>query len=247
MNADPLDLIGADACRCRSPDRSEIGIEKLVAEVPHGQPGTLAMLEYELAVAYNRKRRVQLMGAAAKTGELLAGKNSIRRFREPAFTKRKRLVGAKNIGSGEPSGDGERLFPGKQLCNLAGVPRGCLRFDRALVDVGGLDDVRNSCCGQESVPDGAAGGEDQWGSPTPQLHVSKRRLPAPFRAVKRLGVAGPAHPFCRLTRLRVLGFGRQPCNYRNAFRRPQRPFHADCRNANPGTRSGAFADLRKQD
>ena len=54
-------------------------------------------------------------------------------------------------------------------------------FDRALVDVGGLDDVRNSCCGQESVPDGAAGGEDQRGSPTPQLHVSKRRLAAPFR------------------------------------------------------------------
>ena len=147
------------------------------------------MLEYELAVAYNRKRRVQLMGAAAKTGELLAGKNSIRRFREPAFTERKRLVGAKNIGSGEAAGDGERLFPGEQLCNLAGVPCGCLQFDRALVDVGGLDDVRNSCCGQESVPDGAAGGEDQRGSPTPQLHVSKRELAAPFASRLRNAAA----------------------------------------------------------
>ncbi len=46
----------------------------------------------------------------------LAGKNSIRRFRGPAFTERKRLVGAKNIGSGAAAGDGECLFPGKQLC-----------------------------------------------------------------------------------------------------------------------------------
>jgi hypothetical protein len=79
-----FELIGADACCCGSPDRGEIGIEKAVAELPYGQPCVLAMLEYELAVACNRECRVQLMGAAAKTGELLAGKNSIRRFGEPA-------------------------------------------------------------------------------------------------------------------------------------------------------------------
>ena len=47
LDADPLQLIAANARRDRSPHRIEIGFEKAVGKGAHGEPRHLAVLEHD--------------------------------------------------------------------------------------------------------------------------------------------------------------------------------------------------------
>ena len=84
LNADRLDLIGADAGGHRRPGRIEIAIEERLGQRPHGQAGDAPVLEQHVAAAYHRDGRVQLVCAAGERLELRAGGGAIRRLVEPA-------------------------------------------------------------------------------------------------------------------------------------------------------------------
>src|SRR5439155_5903755 len=65
LNADPLDLIAADARGHRIARGCKIGVEEALRERTHGEPGNGLVLEHERAVANQRQRRMQFMGAPA--------------------------------------------------------------------------------------------------------------------------------------------------------------------------------------
>src|SRR5258708_38836020 len=51
LNADTLHLIAADARRYGKSGGFDIGLEKAIRELPHGQPGDFTLLEQDGAVA----------------------------------------------------------------------------------------------------------------------------------------------------------------------------------------------------
>src|SRR5882762_4653742 len=72
-----FELIAADAGGDRRAGRVQIGVEEALGQRPHGQLRAVHMAEYHPAVARQRDRRMELVGAARQRMQLLARRIAI--------------------------------------------------------------------------------------------------------------------------------------------------------------------------
>src|SRR5215813_2560393 len=93
LDADPLQLVAANARRDRRPRGIEIGFEKAVGKGAHAEPRHLAVLEHDRALSHQRNRGMKLMRSAAQRLELRARTCAVTGFGKPPRAKRQDLVG----------------------------------------------------------------------------------------------------------------------------------------------------------
>src|ERR1700719_4062843 len=105
LNSGFLQLIGTDACGNGVSNDIEVGLQKRVAELAHGEPRNLTMLKQHEIIARDRNRRVQLMRSMPQKRELLPRSRPARRFGEPALADRQRLIGTQNQRTGTAGGN----------------------------------------------------------------------------------------------------------------------------------------------
>jgi hypothetical protein len=93
---------------------------------------------------------MQFMGTAAKCGKLLPGSALTLRLRKSLLPEEERLVGAQHYGIGVASANSKRFFTRQQDGCVHAING--LSFDRALVDIGGRNNMRNSHLRQDEMP-----------------------------------------------------------------------------------------------
>src|SRR5215831_3812187 len=94
LDADPLQLVAANARRDRRPRGIEVGFEKAIGKGAHGEPRHLAVLEHDRAFSHQRNRGMKLMRSAAQRLELRARASAVAGLGKPPLAKRQGLVGA---------------------------------------------------------------------------------------------------------------------------------------------------------
>src|SRR5262249_60517143 len=100
LDADPLQLVAANARRDRSPHGIEIGFEKAVGEDAHGEPRYFAVLEHDRALSHQRNRGMKLMRSAAQCLKLRTRASPVARFAKPPLAERHGLSAAQSHPAG---------------------------------------------------------------------------------------------------------------------------------------------------
>jgi hypothetical protein len=91
-----LEAITADRSKSRSLLGTEIGIEKRITEMPHGQLRRAYGMPHPSCLANNADRGYEHVGSAAQRLKLSTGIGEIARLVQPNFTAHQNLVGADN-------------------------------------------------------------------------------------------------------------------------------------------------------
>ena len=94
VDAEPLELIGADAGRHGRAGFVEIGIDLRFAQLPHRHAGNGNGLEQDLAIARNGNSRMKLMTVAGKGSQLICGLGATGGFGEKLLCQGQRLIRA---------------------------------------------------------------------------------------------------------------------------------------------------------
>ena len=117
----------------------EIVAEKAIGHIAHRQARGIDAIEQHGAVANQRHRRMQFVGAATQRTQLLGRLVAVGRLAEPRRAARQSLVGAEHQLSRALRRHGLRLDARQQPRRGGGIGNTRFGFDRALVDIRGPD------------------------------------------------------------------------------------------------------------
>ncbi len=163
MNAEPFDLIAADACEHRFTRGFNIAIDKISAEGAAGQAGRDYGLKKDLVAAQDAECRMKFMRSSRKADELGPGFGERRRLGECSAVENQSLVGAENQPARPVRCDSTRLGL-RQIrddlgCRCAFVAQRC--FHSTFIDRTGDRFERDPCRCKKRLPRCAFRGEYQ--------------------------------------------------------------------------------------
>ena len=162
MDADPLDLIGADAREQGGPAGRAIARNRRVVERAHRQPRAVGGLEEDSAVARNADGRDQRMGPAGEPAQSPRGRGEVLGLVHQGALDQQGLIGADAQRGRAPAAHLKRLGAREQRGDLRGVAAAGeeVLFEPSFVDRGGDRGDRQPRRFQKGAAGLARGGEN---------------------------------------------------------------------------------------
>src|SRR6185312_765727 len=101
MDADTLELVGADAVESCISGHIEIVLKKAIGEVPHRQSCSIDTGEQHRFISHQDERRMQLMRSSTQIAKLFGRRGAARRLAEALEAARQCLIGAHYGAAGQ--------------------------------------------------------------------------------------------------------------------------------------------------